>query len=208
MKILVVGGAGRTGSRVVEQALGHGHSVRVLVHATVPSVTHPNLEMVRGDVFDQDAVASAIESMDGVVFAAGSSGGKDVTVYSEGIANVLYGMALHGADRLVAVSAAGVFARTDSRLPLSFRALIATVLRPVYDDMERMEQRIAASGVGWTIVRPVGLTDDPATGHYRVSTDGSLLPKSKRISRADVAALALKAIETGAFDGKTLVIGQ
>jgi len=107
---------------------------------------------------------------------------------------------------LVAISAAGVFARKDSRIALSFRALIATVLRPVYDDMERMEQRIAASGVGWTIVRPTALSDEEATGDYRVSLDGSLLPKAKRISRADVAALALKAIETGAFEGKTLVI--
>jgi len=57
-------------------------------------------------------------------------------------------------------------------------------------------------------VRPVGLSDGPATGDYRVSTDGSLMPKTSRISRADVAALALKSLETGAFDRKTLVISQ
>ncbi len=208
MHILVVGGAGRTGSRIVEQALGHGHTVRVLVHDTQPAITSERIEIVRGDVLDEAAVTTAVQGMDAVAFALGSSGGRDVTVYSGGIANVLYAMAMHEVDRLVAISAAGVFARSDAKLPLSFRAMIATVLRPVYDDMERMEQRIAASGVGWTIVRPVGLTDDPATGAYRVSMDGSLLPKASRICRADVAALALKSIETGAFEGKTLVVAQ
>lgn len=129
-------------------------------------------------------------------------------VFSEGVGNVLHAMALHDVPMLAAVSAAGVFARKDPRLSLGFKATIATTLRPVYDDLELMEQRIAASGVEWTIVRPTGLSDDPATGHYRVSLDGSLLPKAKRISRADVAAVVLKAMETGSFDGKTVVVAQ
>jgi len=208
MHVLVIGGTGRTGSLIVEQALGHGHQVRLLVHKTEPVIRHQRLEVVRGDVFDEDSVTDAVDGVDAVAFAVGSGGERQVRVYSAGVANVLYGMALHTVDRLVAISAAGAFARTDRRLSLTFRALIATTLRPVYDDLERMEQRIAASGVGWTIVRPVGLTDEPPTGRYRVSTDGSLLPKAQRVSRADVAALALKAIETGAFERKTLVIAQ
>ncbi len=98
-------------------------------------------------------------------------------------------MAAHDVLSLVAVSAAGAFDRKAPELGMGFRAMMATVLKPVYDDMERMEQRIAASGASWTIVRPVGLTEDPATGHYRLSLDGSLLPKASRVSRADVAAL-------------------
>ncbi len=208
MRILVIGGAGRTGSHVIDQALGHGHEVRALQHTTPVSVTHPRLEIVSGSVLDGDVVAAAIETMEGVAFAIGSGGGNPGAVYSEGIANVLYGMALHGATRLAAVSAAGVFSRKDPRISVGFRLMIATVLRGVYDDMERMEQRIAASGVEWTIIRPVGLTDEPATGDYRLSRDGSMLPKASRIARADVAALVLKSIETGSFDRRTLLIAQ
>lgn len=208
MRILVIGGAGRTGSHVIDQALGHGHEVRALQHVTPVSVTHPRLEIVSGSVLDGDVVAAAAEGMEGVAFAIGAGSGNPGGVYSEGIANVLYGMALHGATRLAAVSAAGVFARKDPRISVGFRLMIATVLRGVYDDMERMEQRIAASGVEWTIIRPVGLTDDPATGDYRLSRDGSMLPKASRVARADVAALVLKSIETGNFDRRTLLIAQ
>lgn len=206
MRIFVIGGAGRTGHRIVEQALGHGHTVRVLVRSNPMPVSHPRLEVVHGDVTDEDAVAAAIEGVDAVAFAIGSGGGRDVRVFSEGIGNVLFGMALHGVDRLVAISAAGAFDRSNPRLPLRFRLLIATTLRPVYDDLERMERRIAASGVSWTIVRPTGLSDGPATGTYRVSLDGSVPTKLERVSRADVAAVALKALETGMFHRRTLVI--
>ncbi len=208
MMILVIGAAGRTGRHIVEQALGHGHTVRAMVHSTELSVSHERLEIVRGDVLDFDAVNSAVEGVDGVAFAAGSGGGRDVRVFSDGIANVLHAMAAHDVSALVAISAAGVFARKDRRMAMGFRTMIATVLKPVYDDLERMEQRIAASGTSWTIVRPVGLSDTPATGHYRLSLDGSLLRKASRVSRADVAAVALKALETGSFDRMTLVIAD
>lgn len=208
MEILVVGASGRTGRLVVEQALGHGHLVRGLTRSGELPITHPRLTTFVGDVMDFDASSEAVAGVDAVIFAVGSGGGSDVRIYSDGIANILHAMALHDVGTLVAISAAGVFARTDRRISLGFRAMIATVLRPVYDDMELMEQRIAASGVSWTIIRPVGLADTPATGHYRLSQDGSLLPKASRVSRGDVAALALKAAETGAFDRKTLVIAD
>lgn len=205
MRILVIGAAGRTGRHVVEQALGHGHEVRAFVHSAGLDLTHPRLECVRGDVTVAEDVEPAVAGCDGVVFAVGN-GGPAAQVYSQGIGAVLYGMALHGVPRLSAISAAGVFARGSNRLSLAFRALIATRLRGVYDDLERMEQLIAASGVEWTIVRPYGLTDEPPTGDYRLTRDGSLIPKGGRISRSDVAGLALKALETGAFAFQTLTI--
>lgn len=206
MRILVIGAAGRTGRHVVEQALGHGHDVRALVHVAPLEMVHERLESRVGDVLDFATVEDAVAGCDAVAFCVGSSGERDVRVYSEGVANVVHAMAVHNVTCLVAVSAAGVFARRDRRISLGFRTLIATVLKSVYDDMERMEQRIAASGLEWTIVRPAGLADGPQTGHYRLSQDGSILPKPGRVARADVAAIVLKAIETGAFSRRTLLI--
>lgn len=206
MNLLVIGAGGRTGREVVTQALGHGHNVRAFVRSTQPGITHPRLEIVTGDVTSFDDVDAAMEGIDAVISTIGSGNGREVRVYSEGIANVMHAMAVHGVSKLVAVSAGGVFARTDPKLSLGFRAMIATVLAPVYDDLERMEQRIAASGMDWTIVRPSGLSDGEQTGQYRLSLDGSLLPKAGRISRADVAAVLLKAAETQAFSRKTILV--
>jgi putative NADH-flavin reductase len=208
VRILVLGAAGRTGRLVVEQALGHGHDVRAFVRTSEPGFSHPRLEVVHGDVLDFEAVDAAVAGVDAVISAVGSGGGGEVRVYSEGIGNVIHAMTLHGVRCLVVMTAAGVFARSDKNISLGFRAMIATVLKPVYDDMERLEQRVAASDLDWTIVRPVGLSDAEQSGHYRLSLDGSMLRKATRVSRADVAALMLKAAESGAWVRRTLLIAD
>lgn len=208
MRILVIGAAGRTGREVVSQALGHGHEVRAFVHTTPLELAHERLEIVSGDVLDFESVSAAVESEDAVIVAIGSGGGRDVRVFSDGAGNIVHAMAVHEVSKLVVLSAAGAFARNDPKLSLAFRAMIATVLKPVYDDLERMEQRVAASGLDWTIIRPMGLADGPLTGRYRVSLEGLLLPKASRISRADVAALCLKAVIARVYSRETLLVAD
>jgi uncharacterized protein YbjT (DUF2867 family) len=84
--------------------------------------------------------------------------------------------------------------------------LMASVLRSTYDDLEAMERRVMASDFDWTIVRPVGLSDTPATGHYRFSLDGSPLSGGKRVPRADVASLVVKSLETDTYWRRAVVI--
>lgn len=208
VKLFVAGAAGRTGREIVEQALGHGHDVVALVHAAPLELTHPRLEVFSADVRDMDAMGEGIAGCDAVAFAVGGGKGGVPRIHDEGMAAVVYGMALQGVRKLAAVSAAGTFARTDPRVSIKMRAAIATSMRHVYDDLEAMERRIMASDLDWTIVKPVGLSDGPFTGAYRISPDGSLLPKTSRISRADVAAFALKALETSRYDRKSIVIAD
>ena len=208
MRIVVFGAAGRTGTQIVERALGHGHQVTAFTHDTPLALTSPKLTTVVGDVRDFDAVAAAIEWQNAVAFAVSQGSGSGSDIHEAGMANVIHAMAAYDVYRLAAVSAAGAFARTDKRMSLAFRAMIATTMRPVYDDLEAMERRIMASGLEWAIVRPVGLTDEPPTGQYRVSLDGSLLPKASRISRADVASVVVKALETDTYLRRTVVVAD
>lgn len=155
---------------------------------------------------DLDAVRAAVSGQQAVAFAISRGSGSGSRIHETGIANVIQSMAEHVVSRLAAVSAAGAFARNDKRLSLAYRALLATTLRSAYDDLEAMEMRIMSSDLDWTIVRPVGLTDDPATGDYRVSLDGSLLDKSARIPRGDVASVVVKALETDTYWRRAVVI--
>lgn len=61
-----------------------------------------------------------------------------------------------------------------------------------------------ASGLAWTIIRPGGLGNGPATGSYQAGTDSSI--KAGQVSRADVAAFALQQFSADAFVGKTPAI--
>ncbi|NTU72471.1 MAG: NAD(P)H-binding protein [Coriobacteriia bacterium] len=203
MKLIVFGATGRTGRHVVEKALGHGHAVTAFTHSTPLAVSHANLSAVSGDARDFESVSAAVAGHTAVAFALSGAGNHEPAM-----ANVIHAMAEHDVRRLSAVSAAGTFARNDKSLPLAYRALVATALRSAYDDLERMEQRIMASDLDWAIIRPVGLTDDPATGDYRVSLDGSLLSRSSRISREDVAGLVIKSLETDTYLRRSVVIAQ
>ena len=48
---------------------------------------------------------------------------------------------------------------TRDRLPLSSRLVFALLLRPQIADHERQERLVRDSGLDWTIVQPVYLTD-------------------------------------------------
>lgn len=207
MRILVFGAAGRTGRLVVEQALGHGHDVTAFVHETPLELTHDHLGVLRGDAMDFESVLAAVGGQTAVVSALGPGRSAAGITLSEGIGNIIHAMAVEGVHRLVVESASGTFARKDRRLSLGFRTMIATVLRATYDDLEAMEQRVMASDLDWTIVRPVGLTDGPLTGTYRLSLDGDLLSDASAISRADVAALMLKALSGETYVRRAVTIG-
>lgn len=207
MKLLIIGAAGRTGRLLVEQALGHGHVVTAFARSTpVPFPARPDLRIVRGDATDFESVNAVMRGHTGVAVAIGRSVGSGSGVHEAAIASIVHAMAANDVARLCVMSAAGAFARNDARLSLGFRALIATTLRGHYDDLERMERRVMASALDWTIVRPVGLSDAEATGHYRVTRDGSIPAKPGRIARADVAALMLKSLETDTYARRTVVI--
>ena len=211
MRILVFGAAGRTGRQVVEQALSHGNEVTAFIRATQLSTEHPALEVVRGDVLDFESVRVAVAGHDAVISTLGTGvgggHGEPEKTLSAGIANVIHAMTLEGVPRLCAESAAGTFARRDKRLSFRFRAMIATTLKAVYDELEEMELRIMASDLEWTIIRPVGLTDGPLTGVYRISLEGDVLPDATAISRADVAALMLKAVSGDTYLRRAVTIG-
>ena len=206
MRIAVFGAGGRIGQLVVARALGHGHDVLAAVHKTPLALEHQRLARRQGDVRDLAFVRGVVEGGDAVAFALSSGGGAHAHIHETGVANVVQAMAENGVNRLAVVSAAGTFARTDHRLSLAYRARIATLMRATYDDLEAMERRVMATGLAWAIVRPYGLTDDPATGHYRVSLDGSLLPKAFRIPRGDVASLLVKALETDTYYRRAVVV--
>ena len=206
MKVLVIGAAGRTGRLVVQAALGRGQEVTAFIHEHALDIDHARLTTAKGDVLDFDAVSSAVEGHDAVIVAIGRRQGSD-SLHEPAIANVIHAMALHGVSRLSVLSAAGTFARTDPRLSFGFRARIATTLRATYDDLERMEQRVMASALEWTIVRPVGLSDSPAEGTYRISITGELLAKAGTVPRGDVAGVLLKSVESDAYLRKTVAVG-
>ena len=77
--ILVAGGTGRLGARVVRRLVEHGESVRVLSRGIVAADLPPDVEVVHGDVRRPPDLASALDGATLVVSAVQGLVGRDVS---------------------------------------------------------------------------------------------------------------------------------
>ncbi len=78
-------------------------------------------------------------------------------------------------------------------MPLAFRRFYAVLVRERMADKERQEAAVKASGRDWTLVQPVGLTDQPGTGSALTSSNGEI--GTSQISRDDVARIAVEELD-------------
>ncbi len=125
-RLLITGGAGFIGSHLADELLAAGYHVRVLdplipqVHGTRqdwPDYLDPEIEMVRGDVRDADAVQRALEGVDAVYhFAAAVGVGQSMyeiahytSVNNFGTAVLLEALAKRPVERLVVASSMSIY---------------------------------------------------------------------------------------------------
>ena len=193
MNLIIFGSTGGTGRELVSQGLDQGH--RVTAYARDPSkiedIQHSRLTVVRGDVLDATAVASAVAGNEGILVTIGA-GPACTTLREEGTRNIVEAMQTAGVKRLICQSSLGV---GDSRANLPFFSkyiIVGIFLRHAFADHERQEAVVRQSSLDWTIVRPPHLKDGLRTGVYR----HGFSTKDKRIkgwiSRTDVADFMLK----------------
>ncbi|MFN2236516.1 MAG: NAD(P)-dependent oxidoreductase [Anaerolineales bacterium] len=204
MRIAVFGGTGGTGRQVIEQALDAGHQVSALVRDPDRlSEASKQAEIFVGDVLNTQNVAETISGADAVVVSLGSRADSPENTVSQGTKNIITCMQETGVKRLVVVTSLGVGDSKD-QVPMAFKLVMKTVMRKIMADKEVQEQYVKASGLDWVIVRPGGLSDDPASGAYIFGTDPSIM--AGRVSRADVAAFVLQNLSDDQFLGQAVAI--
>ena len=120
-----------------------------------------------------------------MIISLGSKRLRGDTIRSEGTKKILDAVKKAGHNpRIWCISAAGVGDSRD-QLGLMSKAIVFILLNQVIKDHGIQEQVVMSSGLPYTILRPTGLTDDPASGNYVLQSEGKL--ENSRISRADIA---------------------
>lgn len=192
-RVLIIGANGGIGRQCVDLALAEGHLVTaVLRNPAKLTLTHPNLQIVQGDITNPATFAKHLNNQDAIISAIGVSGGfggdKPTTLYSQGAATILQEMKSSTATRVFFISASAI--ETSPVIPFFVRLIskyiIQRLLSNMYDDLRRMENIVKESDANWTIIRPPQLTDKPATVNYRIAIN-TFLKNCLKISRADVA---------------------
>lgn len=205
MKIAVFGATGGTGRQIVQQALAAGDQVIALVRDPAKlALDNANLTVVTGNVLDAAKVEETLQNAAAVVVSLGNTDSNPDYVVSQGTQVIVDAMKRIGQPkRIIIVSSLGVGESKD-QVSFTFKMLMTTVLRKPMEDKERQEALIKASDLDWTIVRPGGLTDGPATGSYQSGLDPKI--GAGQVSRADVAAFVLKQLTDLTYLHKTPAI--
>lgn len=211
MTIAVFGASGKTGIQVVQQALEQDHKVTAFVRDPKKmTVQHDKLHLVQGDVTNPDAVDKAVAGAHTVIVALGSKPDGTDIVMAEGTTNIINAMKKHKVTRLVVMSSYPMSGSPEGIAFLKSMGMddrqIAAV-KPVLDDKTKQEQVVAESGLSWTIVQPLMLTDGPKTGTYREGENLQVKP-GDTISRADVADFMLKVATDPESEKKTIAIAN
>jgi putative NADH-flavin reductase len=208
MKLLVIGATGGTGREIVGQAIAQEHGVTALVRsegAAEPIL--PGATLVEGDARDETAIVRALAGCDAVISALGTpmSPFREVTLLSEAARALVSAMNRQNVRRLVCITGVGA---GDSRGHGGFfydRIFQPLMLRKVYQDKDRQEALVKASGLDWIIVRPTVLNDKSATGNITATVDLATI-HGGAIPRADVARFVIEQTTTDRWLHRTPLI--
>ena len=195
--IALFGATGRTGRRVLDQALAQGLSVRVLARDPAKIVVvDDRLTVIQGDVLDAQSVDHVVAGSNAVLSVFGHVKGSPDDLQADGTRLILDAMKRHGITRIVTLSGGGLRAegKDQPKLPdRVIRGLLKLLSGQVLADAEAHLELLKQSSMEWTVVRGPRLTEEPGTGSYGVGWVGG--DSTTKISRDDLAEFLVTQID-------------
>ena len=207
-RLAVTGASGKTGWRVVDEALQRGLPVRAIVrpHSVLPpslakAEQQGALEVKRLELQTAEALHHALSGCTALVIATGARPSINLAgplqVDAFGVRAQLSACKAVGLQRVVLVSSlcAGRW-----RHPLNLFGLILV--------WKRLGERwLETSGLDWTVVRPGGLSeDDSRSGQEGIVFSAADQQQSSSIPRRLVAQVCLDALAEPAASGRIIEI--
>lgn len=199
MEIVIAGGHGQIALLAAKLLTDEGHTVRSLIRnpAHEADVVATGAHPVVADMeqLDTEQLSALVQGADAVVFAAGAGPGsgpaRKWTVDYGAAIKLIEAAKIAGIDRYVMVSARG--ADADAPDDGGF----GTYLRA----KGQADAELAGSGLRYTIIKPVGLTDEPASDAVSTADAGV-----ETVPRADVAAAIAAVLARPRTAGLTFVL--
>jgi nucleoside-diphosphate-sugar epimerase len=198
MDVLIAGGHGKIARHLIRILAREGHSARGLIrnpdHAA--DIESDGGSAVLCDL-ERDDVRPHVGGAEAIVFAAGAGPGsgpeRKRTVDYGGAVKCVEAAEELGVARFVIVSSIGAHDPEGG----------VEAMRPYLRAKAEADERVAASTLDWTIVRPGSLNDEPGTGRVDVSTR---LGRRGPVPRADVALVLYETLVQPATIGLTFEV--
>lgn len=188
--VILFGGTRGTGFETAKILCGRGDQVTALVRneSDASGLEAIGATIVRGNAVSADDVRKAIDagSYTAVINSLGGKRGETPRPDTEGMRNILAAAGPAGIKRHLLVTAIGA---GDSHTAVSPN--VHKFLGPVLKMKTEIEAMLQESGSDFTILRPGGMTTDPATGTAIKTEDHQVMGM---INRADLAALVVECL--------------
>ncbi|RAM48706.1 MAG: SDR family NAD(P)-dependent oxidoreductase [Hapalosiphonaceae cyanobacterium JJU2] len=200
MKAFVAGATGETGRRIVQELTTRNIPVRALVRDVekARSILPGEVELVEGDVLNQQSLATALGDSTVILSATGAKPSFDPTgpykVDYEGNKNLVDAAKAKGIEHFVMVSS---LAASQFFHPLNLFWLILVWKK-------QAEEYLQKSGLTYTIVRPGGLKNEDNTDAIVMQNADTLFEGS--IPRQKVAQVCIEALFEPAARNKIVEI--
>jgi uncharacterized protein YbjT (DUF2867 family) len=197
MRVLLIGGHGKVARHLSRLLVDRSHFVTAVIRNPdhEADVTADGATALVADVegMDVDALAHLVRGHDVVVWSAGAGGGNPNRTYAvdrDAAIRSMEASIAAGVDRYVMVSYFG--AGANHGVP------VRDPFFPYADAKTGADDHLQASALGWTLVRPSRLTDDPPTGRIETSRTGAA---KGSVPRADVALVVAEVVERPGLTG-------
>ena len=199
MNILIAGANGTTGKKIIEElSKNQKNTVYGMIRKEEQAQGIKDLSghPILADL--EENVDNAVDNMDAIVFAAGSGPKtgpeKTTSVDKNGAIKLIDAAKKKGVERFVMLSSVG------SDQPQQGPEGMQHYLEAKHD----ADEHLKASGLTYSIVRPVALTNEQATG--TIKADQTVDHADTSIPRADVAAVLAQSISEENTFNKTFEI--
>jgi uncharacterized protein YbjT (DUF2867 family) len=185
--ILVTGGTGTVGSEVVKQLAASGTKFRLLARDPKKAFSHPNVEVVKGELADAGALGAAMKGIDKLFLLTNSYPGS-----TELQNTVVDAAKRHGVGHVVRLSVIGA----DASSPVVLSQWHAAA-----------DAHLKASGLKWTILQPGSFMQNTLGNAASIKKDGAFYGaaadgKFACIDARDIAAAAVKVLTSAGHEGK------
>lgn len=196
MRIIVIGGHGRTGILIVEKLIAARHAVVATIRNPrhMADMVKLGAETVLLDLDKSafDDIVFAMKDADAVVFAAGSGAGESSALDRTGTLRTVRAAEKAGVKRYVSISSIG------ASTGLSTRSM-NDEMKDYYKQKRAAAKHITSSSLDWTILEPGELTDGGGTGKVVLSQEAI---NEESVPREDVAAVVVALLEEPKSIGK------
>lgn len=201
MKILIIGGTGKTGRELIEQGLKQGHVITAIVRNPKKiKNNNSNLIILQGNVLNHESFEKAFQGQDVVLCALGHKlYFIKTSILSIGTKNIIAAMKKNHVKRFICITSLGI---NDSKFKLGLYYtlfVIPVIIYFYFLDKSKQEKLIMKSKLNWTIIRPAQLTNGRKRSKYKHGLKIGNYILTKMISRADVAHFMLNQLNNKTY---------